>query len=438
MNPVSSQTESAAFAKASARLVPFLFLLYVLAHIDRGNISVIAAMAKDQWTAMGIAAEQLGFGLGVFYFGYALFEVPSNLILERVGARRWIARIMITWGLVAMAMMFIEGPMSFYAFRFLLGVAEAGFMPGVIFFLTQWYPAERRAKVVASFLTSITCASVITAPLTAYIIEGMEGVAGLHGWQWVFIIQGLPSVIVGISVLWLLPDRPRDARWLTGDQSQAIEAAVERDRGKAVGHLTFAQALTQPRIWLLVVLYFLLITAFYGVGSWLPTFWKKLLDGQGISNINLGWILTIPYLFTAVVMVLWSRNSDRTGERRWHTALAGIVAALSLAGCAFIPGEKWVVLPLMTVATAATFCALGPFWSTATEYLRGSSAAGGIALVNGLGCLGGFAGPYLVPWMRGLSPVNEAKAITFDYAYLTLGISMALFAVITLLVVRKR
>jgi ACS family tartrate transporter-like MFS transporter len=280
---------------------------------------------------------------------------------------------------------------------------------------------------------------VVTGPLTGYIIVGLEGCRGLHGWQWVFIVQGLPSVLVGIAVLWLLPDRPRDARWLTTAEADTIEAAVERDRAAqpASAHISFRQALVQTRLWILVGLYFLLITGFYGVGTWLPTFWKKVLEGQNISTVNLGWILALPYAVTGLLMVLWGRHSDRTGERCWHAASAALVAAVCLAACGFAPNEKWVVLPLMTLATAGTFCALAPFWSMATEYLRGSSAAGGIAMVNGLGCLGGFAGPNFVPLLQKASK-DANGVIAIDYAYLALAGSLLLFAALTAWTMRRR
>ncbi len=432
------------FARIAWRLLPFLLLLYVLAHIDRSNVGVLKAMAGPQFAALGFDAYVWGLGIGIFYLGYCVFEIPSNLLLERIGARRWIARIMVSWGLIAVLMMCIQGPASYYGLRFLLGVAEAGFFPGVVLYLTYWFPAQRRARAAALFLTSICVANTVTGPLTAYCLE-LDQVGGLAGWQWVFLLQGLPSVLVGLLVLVVLPDRPQTARWLSADERRRVAEVLDRERqARPDQHLTFVQALAQPRLWLLVGLYFLLITAFYGVTQWLPSFWKPLVQqlwrqwyAVEPSNVNLGWALTVPYLATGVAMVLWSRSSDRRQERRWHAALAGLVGVAGLALVGLLPpdgsdGRNWLALAATTCACLGTFSALGPFWSLATEYLRGSAAAGGIALINGLGCLGGFAGPYLVPWLQGAS----TKGV-IDYAYLGLGLSLLLFSTGVLLVRRR-
>jgi MFS transporter, ACS family, tartrate transporter len=382
------------YVRAAKRLIPFLFLLYVLAQLDRGNIA-FAKGALSQ--AFGFDNNVYALGVGMFYFGYALLEVPSNLILERVGARLWISRIMVTWGLITVAMAFTVGEKSFYALRFLLGLAEAGFMPGAVLYLTFWFPAERQARATAAFLTSIPIAIVISGPLSGACLD-LDGLGGWAGWQWMFAVAGAPSVLVGLFVLWYLPNGPADARWLDADERARIAASLAADRLRAppATHGSFLASLANPRLWLLTFIYFLLITGFYGIINWLPAIFADQPFLKGASNFTRGCAAAVPYLITCVAMVLWGRSSDKTRERRWHAALAGGLAAASLGVAACLPEQPVVLLICLTLTSIGTFAALGPFWSLATASLQGPARAGGIGFINGLGCLGGYVGPKLL------------------------------------------
>jgi ACS family tartrate transporter-like MFS transporter len=379
-----------ALARVSRRLIPFLLLLYILNFLDRVNVGFAALeMNRD----LGFGPEVYGFGAGVFFFGYCLFEVPSNLVLYRTGARLWIARIMVTWGLAASAMMLVHTPGSFYALRFLLGVAEAGFFPGIIFYLTYWYPAPERARAYATFLAAIPVCGVIGGPISGALL-GLDGRLGLRGWQWVFLLEGIPSVLVGLAVLVLLPDRPRDARWLRPAERAWLEERMEAERahrpsphGESVRRM-----LSNPMVWWLGLGYFLLIVPLYGFALWLP----QLVKASGhFSNFEVGVITAIPYAVAAVGMVLVGRSSDRSGERYIHLALPAVAGALG-----FFAVTRTASMGLLVAALSLTafgvLAWLGPFWSLPTAFLREQGAAGGIALINSMGAVGGFVGPYLI------------------------------------------
>jgi ACS family tartrate transporter-like MFS transporter len=379
-----------AVARVSRRLIPFLFLLYILNFLDRVNVGFAALeMNRD----LGFGPAVYGFGAGVFFLGYCLFEVPSNLVLYRTGARLWIARIMVTWGLAASAMMLVHTPWSFYAFRFLLGVAEAGFFPGIIFYLTYWYPARERARAYAWFLAAIPVCGVIGGPISGALL-GLDGRLGLEGWQWLFLLEGIPSVMVGIAVLWLLPDRPRDARWLP-----AVERAWLEERLAAEGHDRIAhhgeslrRALGNPMVWWLGLSYFLLVVALYGFALWLP----QLVKASGeFTNFEVGMITAIPYAAAAVGMVLVGRSSDRTGERHLHLALPALVGALGFIAVTRT-GSTGLLIAALCLCAFGVLGWLGPFWALPTAFLREQAAAGGIALINSMGAVGGFVGPYLI------------------------------------------
>jgi MFS transporter, ACS family, tartrate transporter len=381
---------AAAVGRVSRRLIPFLFLLYILNFLDRVNVGFAALeMNRD----LGFGSAVYGFGAGVFFLGYCLFEVPSNLVLYRTGARLWIARIMVTWGLAASAMMLVHTPWSFYLFRFLLGVAEAGFFPGIIFYLTYWYPARERARAYAWFLAAIPVCGVIGGPISGALL-GLDGRLGLQGWQWLFLLEGIPSVLVGIAVLWLLPDRPRDARWLP-----AVERAWLEERLAAEGHDRIAhhgeslrRALGNPMVWWLGLSYFLLVVALYGFALWLP----QLVKASGeFTNFEVGMITAIPYAAAAVGMVLAGRNSDRTGERHLHLTLPALVGALGFIAVTRTDSTGLLIAALCLCAFGVLGW-LGPFWALPTAFLREQAAAGGIALINSMGAVGGFVGPYLL------------------------------------------
>lgn len=392
---MTAGSERELFAKAVRRLIPFLFLLYIVAYIDRINVGFAKLQLRE---AIGVdpaaAGTVFGFGAGLFFLGYFLFEVPSNLILKRIGARIWIARIMIVWGAVSSAMMFVHSATAFYAMRFLLGAAEAGFFPGILYYLTHWFPARERARTIALFLTAGTLAGVIGSPVSGALL-GLDGYGGLSGWQWLFLIEGLPAVVLGVVVLFVLPERPSDARWLTPDERVRLEAIVQADR-EASGVLDrqhLRHAFTDSRVWLMCGLYFLLNVGGYGFEMWCPGIVKSF---SGRSAWVVGLINMVPYLAATVAMVLAGHHSDRTGERRWHVAVAAFVAAAGFVASARLTGHPVAALAALTVAFAGLKCIMGPFWSLGTSFLGGTAAAGGIALINSVGNLGGFVGPMIV------------------------------------------
>ena len=375
-------------AKARRRLIPFLFLLYIVAYLDRINVG-FAALQMNQ--ALGFSATVYSFGAGIFFLSYGLFEVPSNVILARVGARRWIARIMISWGLVSSAMMFVRGPAGFYALRFLLGAAEAGFFPGIIFYLTRWFPACDRARSIAAFMTAVLIAGVVGSPISGALLS-LHGL-GLAGWQWLFLLEGIPAVVLGFVVLRSLPERPEDARWLSAAEKAALAARLEDEAQtmKAEARTT-GEALTSGRIWLLAIVYFTIPVTLYGIGFWLP---QMIKAASGASNFTVGVLSAIPYAAGAVAMVIAGRHSDRTGERRWHIAIAAVVSAIGLALSTQAIGVTSSIASL-SVAMLGLASMMGPFWALATSTVRGVGAAASIALINSVGNTGGFVGPYLL------------------------------------------
>ena len=390
MRSPAADPSATALARVSRRLIPFLFLLYILNFLDRVNVGFAALeMNRD----LGFGPAVYGFGAGVFFLGYCLFEVPSNLVLYRTGARLWIARIMVTWGVAASAMMLVHTPWSFYLLRFLLGVAEAGFFPGIIFYLTYWYPARKRGRAYAWFLAAIPVCGVIGGPLSGALL-GLDGWLGLQGWQWLFLLEGIPSILVGVAVLWLLPDRPRDARWLQPAERAWLEDRLEAERAERVpAHsANLRRALGNPLVWWLGLGYFLLVVALYGFTLWLPQLVKASGD---FSNFEVGVITAIPYAVAAVGMVLVGRSSDRTGERHLHLALPALAGALGFLAITRTSSTVLLVAALSLTAFGVLGW-LGPFWALPTAFLREQAAAGGIALINSMGAVGGFVGPYLI------------------------------------------
>jgi D-galactonate transporter len=389
----SDADHDALYGRVSRRLLPFLFLCYVAAYLDRVNVG----FAKLQMQAdLALSDTVYGIGAGIFFVGYFLFEVPSNLLMERVGARRWIARIMISWGLVSAATMFATGPASFYVLRFLLGVAEAGFFPGVVLYLTYWYPAHRRARIVALFMSGVAVAGVLGGPLSGAIMAAFAGQAGLHGWQWLFLLEGIPSIALGIWTLFYLDDSIRAARWL-GDADKAILEGALAAEARSKQHLPLRRVFASGTVWMLALVYFLFVMGLYGVSFWLP----QLLKNSGVRDVfHIGLLTAIPYGVAAVAMVLAARHSDRSGERRWHTAIAGFAGAAGLAAATLYAHDTVLALAALSVATAGILTTFPIFWSLPTALLGGTAAAAGIALVNSVGNLAGFASPYLVGAIR--------------------------------------
>jgi ACS family tartrate transporter-like MFS transporter len=386
-----------AIRRVRRRLIPFLALLYFVAYLDRVNVGFAALQMNG---ALGLSPLDYGRGAGIFFLGYFLFEVPSNLALARVGARVWIARIAIVWGLVSMAMVFAVGPASFALLRFLLGAAEAGFFPGVVLYFTFWFPARERARALGQFYTASMAAGIIGSPLSGLLLQ-MRGVAGLDGWQWLFLAEGLPALLLGIVALVYLDDGPRDARWLTAPERAWLiaELGAERDRAADTGHATIGAGLWTPRVWLLSGVMFLIVTSGYGFSFFLPQIVKRL---SGASDLRVAMWTAVPFFVAAVGIVIVAAHSDRTGERRWHVAACGAVAAAGLAVSATIASPIGAFAAL-ACAAIGLYAFIPPFWSLPTAFLRGDGAAAGIGLINSVGNLGGFTGPYVMGWMQSVS-----------------------------------
>jgi ACS family tartrate transporter-like MFS transporter len=376
------------------RLIPFVFVLYIFNFLDRSNVGLAALqMNRD----LGFSARAFGLGAGIFFVGYSLFEVPSNLVLVRVGARRWIARIMITWGLLASALMFVRTPTQFYVLRFLLGVAEAGFFPAILYYLSQWYPASMRARSGAWFMIAIPLSGTIGGPFGGWLL-GLNGRVGLAGWQWLFVIEGIPSVVLGLVVLRYLTEHPREARWLSSEQRAWLVARLERDRSAAhAAHgLSALRGLAHPLIWLAALPEFLVTTAGYAYLFWGPTL---IRDALHTSNAATGWITGGIAGLCAIGMLVVGASSDRTGERALHAAACASLVALGCAGAGLF-GTPILRIASLAVAEVAVISFLAPFWCIPTLLLSGSAAAVGIALVNAIGNVGGFVGPNVIGFLK--------------------------------------
>jgi ACS family tartrate transporter-like MFS transporter len=387
--PAEADVSARAVARASRRLLPFLFVLYVVAYLDRINVSFAALQMRRD---LGFDAAVYGLGAGIFFVGYFLFEVPSNLILARVGARRWIARILFSWGTVSVATTLVRDVPTFYALRFLLGVAEAGFFPGVILYLGYWFPSAERARAIARFMTATAVAGVVGGPLSGALL-GLDGAAGLAGWRWLFLVEGVPAVALGVVVLVWLPDGPADAAWLEPAERAALVARLGVDHAATPEHAaTTRAALADRRVWFLGLLYFVLVNGIYGVSLWLPQIVERL---AGAGDLVVGVLSAVPYAVAAVGMVIVGAHSDRTGERRRHVAACALVGAGGL-GAAALVAEPVASLAALSCGALGIWSAMGPFWAMPARVLRASGAAAGIALVNSLGNLGGFVGPWAV------------------------------------------
>ena len=380
--------------RVTRRLLPFLFVLYIFNFLDRSNVGLAALqMNRD----LGFSSTAFGLGAGIFFVGYALCEVPSNLLLIRVGARRWIARIMITWGLLASALMLVRTPAQFYALRFALGVAEAGFFPAILYYLSQWYPAAMRARSLSWFMIAIPLSGALGGPLGGWLL-GFGGIFGLTGWQWLFLVEGIPSVVLGVVVLRWLTERPEDARWLAPEQRAWLASRLERDRAEspAPHGLPPLRALAHPLIWLVALPEFLVTTAGYAYLFWGPILIRDTLH---LSNVQTGLFGGAIAVLAAAAMLIAGWSSDRTGERTLHSAACATVVALGAVGAALFasPVARIASLVVMQVAVIAF---LAPFWTLPTIILSGSSAAVGIALVNAIGNVGGFVGPTVIGFLR--------------------------------------
>jgi ACS family tartrate transporter-like MFS transporter len=386
------EIESAVVRRLTWRLIPFLFLLYIVAYLDRINVGFAALQMRPQ---LGFTDAVYGLGASMFFAGYFVFQLPSNLVLQRVGARGWIAFLMMVWGVISASMIFVSGPRSFYALRFLLGAAEAGFFPGVILYLNNWFPARARARTVARFMTAAPLAGVVGGPLSGALL-GLHLTGSLAGWQWMFLMEGIPAVLLGGVAAVYLADRPEKAQWLPNAERDWLVETLRCEAASVTDNAGAFAALRSGRIWTLALVYFGLNTASYGVSLWLPT----LIQGQsGVSNFTIGLLSAIPYVVAAVAMVAVGLHSDRSGERRWHTAAPAFAGALALTGAAYSPSVGLSVLAL-SIAVLGVFSMVGPFWAMPTSLLSGTAAAAGIALVNSIGNLGGFVGTYVIGLVR--------------------------------------
>ena len=375
------------------RLMPFLFLLYIVAYLDRINVSFGVLQMRGQ---LGLSDRVYGRAAGIFFAGYFFFQLPSNLVLEKVGVRRWIAGLMVVWGIISCLMVLIRGPVSFYVMRFLLGAAEAGFFPGIILYMKRWFPANARARAVAWFMTANPIAGIVGSPISGALL-GLSG-KGLSGWQWMFLIEGMPAIVLGATVFMTLTDNPQEADWLKADERTWLlkKLAGEREAEPAAREGSFGEVLISPGIWLLSAVYFGVSTTMYGVTLWLPSVIRSL---SGLSYFTTGLAAMVPFIMTAIVMVLVGMRSDRTGERRWHTAIPAFSGALALLAAAYgsVPA---LVIAGIGLGMAGAEGMVGPFWAMATSRMAVLSAAAGIAVINSLGNLGGYFGPDIIGLFR--------------------------------------
>jgi ACS family tartrate transporter-like MFS transporter len=386
------EIDAAVLRKLTWRLVPFLFLLYIVAYLDRINVGFAALQMREQ---LSFTDAVYGLGAGMFFAGYFFFQVPSNLALQRVGARRWIALLMILWGVISASMILVRGPRSFYALRFLLGAAEAGFFPGVILYLKNWFPARARARTVARFMTAAPLSGVVGGPLSGALL-GLHLTAVLAGWQWMFLLEGIPAVLLGGMALAYLVDRPEEARWLSDEERGWLIETLRHERSEVAEDPRVFAALGSGRVWMLATVYFGLNTVSYGVSLWLPTLIRSL---SGVSNFTVGVLSAIPYVTAAIAMVAVGLHSDRSGERRWHTAIPAFAGAVALTVAAYSTSVGPAILAI-SVAVLGVFSMTGPFWAMPTGLLSGTAAAAGIAFINSVGNLGGFVGPYVIGLVR--------------------------------------
>ncbi|KVX57099.1 MFS transporter [Burkholderia cepacia] len=382
-----SPAHQALYRKLNWRLLPFLLLCYTFAYLDRVNIGFAKLSMQSD---LGISDAVYGLGAGIFFLGYVLFEIPSNLLLPRIGARKTISRIMVLWGLTSAGMMFVHNETTFYGMRFLLGVFEAGFAPGMIFYLTYWYGQRRMAGVMAVVMLAGPIGGAFGSPLSAWLMTGLSGVHGLAGWQWMFIVEGLPCVLLGALALKVLSDRPADAAWLTDDEKRMLAAELH---APGAGHHSFGQVLRDPRVYLLAFAYFTIICGIYAVSFWLPS----ILKADGVTDtMQIGLYSMIPYVCAAIAMIVIGRRSDRRGERRFHSAVPALIGAIALAVATTANGNLVISLVGMTIATSMIWAAYTVFWAIPSQYLKGDAAAGGIALINTIGLIGGFLSPTII------------------------------------------
>lgn len=419
----AATVEQRTMTKVSWRLLPLIVIIYFVAYIDRTNVG-FAALGMNR--ELGFTAYVYGWGAGIFFLGYFLFEVPSNIALAKFGARKWIARIMISWGIVAAAMALTVGPKSFLVLRFLLGVAEAGFFPGVILYFTFWFPKRYRARVIAALFLAVPGSNAVTAVVSGALLK-LDGTLGLAGWKWLFVLEAMPAILLAFVVVAVMTDRPAAARWLNPEERDWLEGALAKEQSaieSSRGTMTLAQTITDRRVLVLSLIYMTIVTATYGVTFFLPL----IVKGMGsLTDLETGLVTAVPYVIGTIGMVLWSISSDRLGERRWHFIVACIVAALGLIIAGRLGNSFWAI-GAMSVATIGLYGSKPAFWPLPSEFLSGAGAAAGIALVNSIGNLGGFAGPYVVGWLKDVTGKYESGLYFLALCAVASGL-IAFFAV---------
>jgi MFS family permease len=412
-------SEDAVYSKVAWRIIPWLFICYIAAYLDRVNVSF--AKLQMQADVPQISDTVFGLGAGIFFLGYFVFEVPSNLLMEKVGARFWIARIMVTWGIVSTAMIFVNSPWVFYGLRLLLGFAEAGFFPGVILYLTYWFPSRRRGEMIALFMLAIALTGVVGAPLSGWILHQFSGAPGLKGWQILFLLEGIPSIVLGIFVPWLLANGIRSARWLNEEEKQLLEHNLQtEDRQKE--SLPLAGIFFNSQVILFAAIYFCSAMGLYGTGFWIP----QLIKNTGVKDLlDVGLLTAIPYGFGAIAMVVLGRSSDRSGKRRLHFALASLLGAAGIVISNLFRQNTLIAMIGLTLATLGILATFPLFWPMPTEMLAGTAAAAGIAWINSLGNLAGFFGPSIVGWVTDLTKRSD-YGLYLVAAALVLGAGLVL------------
>lgn len=389
----ATANDEALYGKVLWKLIPILFISYVLSYLDRINVGFAKLQMLNE---LHFSETVYGIGAGIFFIGYFLFEVPSNIILHRVGARRWIARIMITWGLLSAAMVFVNSATSFYVLRFLLGVAEAGFFPGIVLYLTYWIPPSRHGKALALFFIAVPVAGVLGGPLSGWVLQTFQDLGGMRPWQWMFLIQGLPTVVLGFVVLRVLKDRIGDAPWLTSDEKERLRRGIDAEKTQQLGH-SIRDAFALPMVWVMCLIEFCIGMGIYGMGFWMPTMIKE----AGIKGLlNIGLFTAIPYGAAVVAMIVVAQAADRRRNRKLFLAAAALIGAAALAVSMSYKDETTLAVLALTIATAAILTAFAQFWRLPTLVLGGDAAAAGIAIISSVANLSGFVSPYLIGWLR--------------------------------------
>ncbi|MBO9536521.1 MFS transporter [Herbaspirillum sp.] len=396
----NEQAKDGLYKKVFWRIMPFLMLCYVIAYLDRVNVG----FAKLQMSAdLGFSETVFGLGAGLFFIGYFLFEVPSNILMHKVGARIWIARIMITWGILSAVFMFVQNATQFYILRFLLGLAEAGFYPGIILYLTYWFPSHRRAKVIAVFMSGIPVAGILGNPLSGWIMDAFHQNGGLEGWQWMFLIEAIPAVLIGLVTLLYLDNDVKSAKWLSDDEKKMLQADIDGDqKGKESGH-GFGAIVKDGRVWLMCLIYFAFVMGQYGLTLWMPT----LVKATGVvGNLQIGLLSAIPFGCAIVAMNLIGRSADRMRERRWHLVVPAMMGCVGFIGAAMFADNTAISIAALSLAAAGVLTCAPLFWSLPTSFLSGAAAAVGIAAINSVGNLAGFVSPYLIGYFKDLTKSN--------------------------------